>query len=221
MYQYCVKDLHALHPKGVYSWNAICGIGLLCILFALFIIYNQIVQKEETDNSYSLTADQKQKIREGDIIFRRGFGIISDAIVRFSRNKYQISHCGIIIKDSHGFWQVVHTVSNTLSHADGMQVDKLDNFVRQSHTGSILLVRCRNADSIQTANIIHWAKYYLGQAIPFDERFDNEDSTAFFCTEFIGRVLEKSDTTIIFPHHDYRHFEPLWDSMKFEIIIYP
>ncbi len=89
--------------------------------------------KQQQKNTYALTLEEKALLQQGDIIFRRGFGVISDAIVKYIPCDYPISHCGIIVKDSLGKFMVIHTVSNTLAAVDGMQQDNLDKFVKESH----------------------------------------------------------------------------------------
>ncbi len=173
--------------------------------------------KQQQKNTYVLTLEEKAFLQQGDIIFRRGFGVISDAIVKYVPCDYPISHCGIIVKDSLGKFMVIHTVSNTLAAVDGMQQDNLDKFVKESHENSIIVTRYRYGNDSLAGKIACRAKNYLAQKIPFDHRFDSNDSTAFFCTEFLYRVLKNAihlDVYEPFP-------EKKKDCMDFDVFLYP
>ena len=184
---------------------------------SVLFFYEQKSTKKQQKNTYALTLEEKALLQQGDIIFRRGFGVISDAIVKYIPCDYPISHCGIIVKDSLGKIMVIHTVSNTLAAVDGMQQDNLDKFVKESHENSIIVTRYRYENDSLADKIASQAKEYLAQKIPFDHRFDCNDSTEFFCTELIYRVLKNAvnlDVYIPFP-------EKKKDCMNFDVFLYP
>jgi len=167
----------------------IVGLILMTIITLLFL-YQHKSNKEEQNNNYRLTKEEKAILQQGDIILRHGFGIISDAIVKYTKSDYPVSHCGIIVKDTSGQWAVIHTVSNTLVEVDGMQKDNLDLFVKGSHLNSLVITRYMYENDTLHKNIAERANYYLSQQIPFDHKFDCTDSTKFFCTEFIWKVFK-------------------------------
>ena len=168
----------------------IIGLILMVIITFLFVKQQRYL-KAERESTYQLTEDETQLLQEGDIIFRHGYGIISDAIVKYAKENYPISHCGIVVLDSLGELAVIHTVSNTLANIDGMQLDKLDKFIRESQVNSVIVSRYHSLDSTLSTRIAEHAKYYLSRQIPFDNNFDCEDSTKFFCTEFVWRVFNE------------------------------
>ena len=159
---------------------------------SLLFFYQQKYNTAERKSTYRLTEGEKKLLQEGDVIFRHGFGLISDAIVKYAQDIYPISHCGIIVKDSLGELFVIHTVSNTLTDVDGMQQDNLKKFIKESHLNSVIVSRYNYTDSLMSTKIAEQAKFYLYQQIPFDHRFDCKDSTAFFCTEFVWKVFNSA-----------------------------
>ncbi|MDR1458842.1 MAG: hypothetical protein LBI60_01315 [Bacteroidales bacterium] len=169
----------------------IAGLLLMTGISLLFIC-QQKSDKEEQENSYCLTSDEKQILQEGDIILRHGFGLISDAIIRCLHEKYPVSHCGIIVKDTLGELSVIHTVSNTLAVIDGMQKDYLDVFVKGSYPNSVIVTRYKYENDTLQKKIAEQANYYLLKQIRFDHQFDCSDSTAFFCTEFVWNVFKNA-----------------------------
>lgn len=192
--------------------------GLFLMLGLSFLFFSERNStKQQQKNTYTLTLEEKSLLQQGDIIFRRGFGVISDAIIKYIPCDYSISHCGIIVKDSQDNIMVIHTVSNTLAAVDGMQQDNLDKFVKESHKNSIIVARYRYENDSLADKIACQAKEYLARKIPFDHRFDCNDSTEFFCTELIYRVLKNTVDLDV-----YKSFpEKRKDCMDFGVFLYP
>jgi hypothetical protein len=200
-------------------------IGLvLMIIVSLSYIYIENSDKNELKNDYCLTIEEKNLLQEGDIIFRYGFGIVSDAIVKYLNSDYPVSHCGIIVKDSLNKWAVIHTVSNALSKMDGMQKDNLNVFVKGSHKNSVIIARYNCENDTLRKKIAEKANYYLSKQIPFDHHFDCEDTNAFFCTEFIKIVFKTAVDIDIYESSNEKEkncmdFSPLLNSEKFIIVL--
>jgi hypothetical protein len=193
-------------------------VGLLLLCGLAFLVFSEQNSNRKLQNStYHLTLDEKAQLQEGDIIFRRGFGIISDAIVEYIPSRFPVSHCGIVVKDSLKKLMVIHTVSNTLVAVDGMQQDPLDKFVKESHRNSIIVVRYRSKDNAVAKKIADQAKEYLSQKIPFDHSFDCKDSTEFFCTELIYRVLNKAAGINVYDDCPEKEL----DCMQFDVFFNP
>ena len=191
-------------------------IGLiLATIVCLLFFYQQKSNKDELKNDYCLTTEEKSVLQEGDIIFRHGFGIISDAIVKYVKSDYPVSHCGVIVADSLGKLFVIHTVSNTLANIDGMQKDDLDVFVKGSQKNSIIVMRYIYENDTQAKKIAERANYYLSQQIPFDHHFDCMDSTAFFCTELIQMVFKTAIGVDLYDFSD----ETGMDCMNFSALL--
>ena len=197
-----------------------------CVLliggFFFVYCYEKASQKKEKSNTYALTKAQKDSLQEGDIIFRHGFGIISDAIVKYSKDPYRISHCGIVVKDSAGGWAVIHTVSNSLAEIDGMQMDGLRKFVRESQPESIIVTRYRFLNAEQQQRLVNQAYYYLSKRIPFDNEFNSSDSTKFFCTELIWNIFYHAigiDLYLPSPHYNGQNFAAFLDEGNFGVVL--
>ena len=96
----------------------------LLILTGLF----SIVAKEKRSNreqffsTYSLSDEEVDLLQDGDIILRKGYGIVSENIAKYLDEEYVISHCGIVVKSQKGNYFVIHSVSGRLPEDDGVQV---------------------------------------------------------------------------------------------------
>ena len=171
-----------------------------CRFFVLFLFFAGITfgtgcsdpsSRRDFVNAYTLNGYEKELLKPGDIIMRHGYGFVSNTIVKTLAEDYSISHAGIIVKGNNGRFNVVHSVSQTISDFDGVQKVDLNTFVRDSRPNSIMIVRflssAENPES--TAGISQRANHYLDQKVPFDYSFNLEDESRFYCSEFIVRVL--------------------------------
>ncbi|MBW6478215.1 MAG: hypothetical protein K0B37_02235 [Bacteroidales bacterium] len=199
--------------------------------FVLFLFFFAITfgngcsdpaSKRDFANVYSLSGDEKELIKPGDIIMRHGYGFVSNTIVKTLQEDYAISHAGIVVSDNQGGLRVVHSVSQTISDFDGVQDVDINTFVRDSQPNSIMVVRflpsSENPES--RVGISRRANYYLEQKIPFDYSFSLDDDTRFYCSEFIVRVLAD-----IFGDSLFGQFYPAnisgLEKLKFGIFIDP
>jgi len=109
---------------------------------------------------------------------------------------------------------------------DGVQWQDLATFVSQSKRNSIVVVRYKHVkNDSDLARIGTRAKYYLKRKIPFDNAFNLNDSTAFYCSELLWRVFKDEYHVDIFEskyqqkHYDYMKFDTFLDTSNFKIII--
>ncbi len=172
---------------------------------------------------YKLKKKDKAKLKNGDIILRKGHGSVSDIIDNMYPTGYHLSHCGVLIKEDDSLY-VVHTVSSELSQVDGVQTEELDKFVRESVRNSIMVVRAKQ-DSITRDKIADATLSFLNKGIKFDHSFDISDTTKFYCTELIYQAYLKVFGEDMFTerlstdHPNYLGIDALLDTTKFERII--
>lgn len=141
-----------------------------------------------SDKPYILTDREKRLLQNGDIILRKGEGILSNFICDYLADTINISHCGILIKNRQGL-QVIHTLSADVSDTDGVQICSLDLFTSESVKSSIIVVRCKtDTTSLITSQALH----YLKLRKPFDRHFKLQDSSSFFCSELPLHILKYS-----------------------------
>lgn len=141
-----------------------------------------------SDKPYILTDREKSLLQNGDIILRKGEGILSNFICDYLADTINISHCGILIKNRQGL-QVIHTLSADVSDTDGLQICSLDLFTSESVKSSIIVVRCKtDTTSLITSQALH----YLKLRKPFDRHFNLQDSSSFFCSELPLHILKYS-----------------------------
>lgn len=185
-----------------------------------FRVENQNGGKQK--NPYTLSTEDKEILQNGDIIMRKGYGYASDVINDMFNTGYQLSHCGMVLRDGDDL-KVIHTVSSELSDVDGVSTDPLDKFVSESVRKSLVVVRYKANDSIRT-KIAEAAKSYINRK-EFDHRFDLSDTTEFYCTELIHYAFMDVFHKDMFPerlqtdHPDFLSLQAFLDSTKFDVVL--
>ncbi|MCO6494595.1 MAG: hypothetical protein J5I91_02810 [Bacteroidetes bacterium] len=145
--------------------------------------------KQISYREYSqLSEVEMARLEEGDIIMRRGFGKISDFILKYFSGEIGLTHCGVLTLKADK-WYVINCESN--ENHDGMQLVSLGRFLKDSYPQTIAVVRLNKEERVRT-DFLYWMKYYLGQQTRFDYKFDDKDSSEFYCTEVIDIALQKA-----------------------------
>lgn len=185
-------------------------------------IYEERSKQEQSFSTYSLSNSEKQLIKDGDIILRHGYGLVSDLIVSSLNEGLNISHCAIVHKTDSVF-QVIHSVSQNLSDVDGVQAQDIQPFIRDSKENSVIVLRYK--DSLNTqSRIAKRALYYLKKKIAFDHNFDIADSSTFYCTELIWKAIKDEYQTDIFKNYynksrfEHMKFNLFMDTAYFQVI---
>jgi len=147
-----------------------------------FVYYKAVLDPENTKQVfYPLSEHEKGLLHEGDMILRRGYGFVSDKIVETQESPFPVTHCAMLIGNP-GNWQVIHSLSSSVSPIDGAQVQNLQRFLNESVPNSIIVKRFKtHPDTL--AMILNRVKYYADIQKPFDHEFDKLDTTKFYCTE--------------------------------------
>jgi hypothetical protein len=191
--------------------------------FDYFRLENQ--EKSEKKTIYLLSPDESAKLRNGDIIMRKGEGFVSGIINDLFNTGYNLSHCGIVLVENDSV-KVIHTVSSELSKIDGVQTEPLKKFVKESVLNTLMVVRYKADQEIGT-QIASASKVYLTpeRHKAFDHKFDLADSTKFYCTELIHYAFLDVFGKDMFPerlqsdHPNFLGLDAFLDTTRFEIIL--
>jgi hypothetical protein len=210
-----------MKKKLIWIFIALLLLGLLVYLFLWYYEYkSQLKQKK---SHYSLTQKEVSQLREGDIIMRHGYGLVSDLIVESLNEPLALSHCAILAKDSTGKFIVIHSVSSTVSDVDGVQWQYLQPFIRDSKDSSVVVVRFKGKTDEERKTIADRAHYYLSKKIPFDNSFDIFDTTQYYCNELIWHIFKDEFSFDLYKgkygKYDYMKFETFLDTTKFDVVI--
>lgn len=159
-----------------------CKFQTLAFGFFLFIACTETRQIDAPAESHS-TQKWKSILREGDVIFRYGYGAVSDWINFRQSSKYNVSHAGMVVQLNQK-WMVVHSISGMLESEDGVQACSIEQFIHEARPNTVFILRPKLAEKIKkTAAKI--ALHCLKKGIRFDHQFNPNDSTEMYCTELI------------------------------------
>lgn len=191
------------------------------VVGAVYIIYSKEEKKHYAKHD-RLAKNELAMLRSGDIILRRGFGLVSASIATSLNEDFSVSHCGIVDVDSNGNVRVIHSVSSSLSDFDGLQDCTIDEFCKESKENSLMVVRFRDTADVPLANLAKTAQTYLDRKIPFDGVFDITENDEMYCSEMVWSALKENYGYDIYPDKSKTaviKFGPFFDTVHFQRII--
>ncbi len=162
---------------------------LFFILIFNWLIYFEISQVYATaDESIKSTFPELIKIQEGDVILRNGKGLLSSIFRSSSLKDPYYTHAGVI-HEMNKSWFVYHYIDEDLK--SGLHIEPLSNFVDKQFCSSLALLRypLKPIEKIRFDSLLIISNK---QAIPFDNEFSLTSDSAYYCTEWIAKLLERS-----------------------------
>lgn len=130
-----------------------------------------------------------QQLRDGDLLFRCGTSVESQAVVDMDRNKGVYSHIGIAINQG-GKWKVVHAVpGENRDGVDRVKIEPVDTFFLTTRAIHGAAMRMKGCDSKTARQAAQWALSKKG--VIFDDHYDWNDSTRLYCTELVQLAYER------------------------------
>lgn len=142
--------------------------------------------QQKTVPSDTLTPAELALLQPGDVLLRRGYGLVSDYILAVLQEPLALTHCGLVVRQADGGWGILHTGSTT-DH-EGVLIEPLLDFVHQSQAPSLVAVR-PNITPQQRQHLLQLAQEYALAAAPFDYSFDDQNSDALYCVELLRDLL--------------------------------
>ncbi|SFJ07479.1 YiiX/YebB-like N1pC/P60 family cysteine hydrolase [Olleya namhaensis] len=193
------------------------------VLLAYKFLKDDSNRPYESSFLYKLNANEKSKLQSGDIILRRGYGLVSTMILKMMNEDYDVTHLGMVVRQNDTL-KIAHALSSSVSNQDGLRLQAIDSFVHNSHNRTILVTRLKNIDSVKQEKIVNQIGYYYKKQLPFDHSFNYKDSTEHYCSELIWRIYEHnlkilkvSDT--LTDVEKYNTLKTFYDPNYFDIII--
>ena len=131
------------------------------------------------------------RLSEGDIVFRRGGGFTSHAVLIADKGG-AYSHVGIVV-DSAGQLMVVHAVPGEPDFEgdeDRVKMDRPADFfsTMRADRGAVY----RPQDSVAARQAARSAMACYMRGVLFDHDYDDSDTTAMYCTELVVYAFSKS-----------------------------
>ena len=141
-------------------------------------------------------------LRTGDVVFRRGSGVTSHAVIALDRQG-EYSHVGIVV-DSAGVKMVVHAVPGEPDYEgdpDRVKMDPPEKFF--STINAQLGEVCRPKDSLVALRAAEEALKIYRRHTLFDDSYDENDTTSMYCTELVVYAFRKAGKELL--GHERHH----------------
>lgn len=136
------------------------------------------------------------ELKEGDVVYRRGGGLVSHVVVAADREG-NYSHIGIVV-DSAGTKMIVHAVPGEPDFEgdeDRVKMDTPEHFFSSEYTsvGEI----CRAKDTTVAKKAARAAIETYKRHTLFDHEYDDNDTTKMYCTELVVSSYNKAGVKIV------------------------
>ena len=154
------------------------------------------------------------RLQSGDLAFREGESRESRAVTTLDRSSLY-THVGMVVWNGDG-WYVLHAVPNervTKQEEDSVKLEPIGTFFRSDRAvkGGVYRSPLTPADTL--ALLHRGLALYHDRHPLFDNLFDAEDSTAFYCTELVCFLYQQ--VAGIDLSEGRRHNLPLYPNLIF------
>ena len=159
--------------------------------------------------------------KSGDLVFRTGRSVVSHTVTLTDQNSVY-SHVGMLLWTGDR-WQVLHAVPNEReaeNEKDSVKLEDISVFFRSDRASQGGIFRIPIADD-DTLKILQKGLNLYRQQMLFDNAFDDQDSSAFYCTELIWFIY-KTELDVDLSQ-GRRHKVPLFPPLIFcsDLLTYP
>jgi len=151
----------------------------------------------------------ERSLQNGDVLFRLGYGAVSEWINQRQKSNFKVSHAGIALQ-IRGKWMVIHSISGMPEAEDGVQISTLPQFILEAQPASVFTMRYAVSKQQRFA-AAKAAFQYWKKGIRFDHQFNSNDPTTMYCSELIFYSYRSILPQLQPSHPDY-DFQVLTDT---------
>ncbi|HON88797.1 MAG TPA: YiiX/YebB-like N1pC/P60 family cysteine hydrolase [Spirochaetia bacterium] len=173
--------------KSTFTVYAIAACAVMALLF--YQSLHAAILKPRSQIHETLNQTELEALQDGDIILIQGILGSADIIMNICAETVPLSHVGIIVNKNNTIF-VIHTVNNTLSGIDGMQMHEIHAFIERARPHSLIVVRPLWETTTQRAKALEYVQQKLERRVPFDNAFNFFDDSALYCTELLAHALD-------------------------------
>ncbi len=163
----------------------------------IFILYSAFGDREISKKSFRNNHLYEKKpsqqfpntdlLENGDILFRRGYGVDSTVAMNFSEGEKRYSHAGIVYIEKDKIY-IIHSEDED-DKRNGVFKEELNTFIDDSPIWAVY--RFNMSDKVKET-IITQALILETQNILFDNDFNLDEDKKMYCSEFIYKVVNRS-----------------------------
>ena len=204
---------------------SISSVAFFCVFVVMslsaFVGCTRKADKLSDDEPYMKWDD----IRSGDLLFRMGYGASSRVVVTVGGGQY--SHIGIAMVVPEGI-KVVHAVPGEGSDGiDKVRCDDIEVFysVDRASAGAAARVSCPDSIALSAVAVAYEKNL---SSVPFDHKYNLDDTTSLYCTELIWMAYRKNGIDLaderrhelVIPGHTLSLIFPedIWNSRHLSVL---
>ncbi|MFM9008353.1 MAG: hypothetical protein ACKOQY_11020 [Bacteroidota bacterium] len=132
--------------------------------------------------------------KTGDLVFRRGYGLVSELLRKSGRREQRFSHAGIVWMEQ-GRTYVLHMAAEPES---GLNRCSISDFVAPDVAFESAVYRLPLSPDMQF-KLLELLSHEQQISRPFDEAFALGNGEAQYCTEWLAGLLTRSGYTMNLP----------------------
>ena len=160
--------------------------GRRVVPILLFVLLTAASGCQRRQNIMVYTFPDTVQLRTGDLVFRAGISRESRAVTALDRQG-GYTHVGMVVLDR-GEWRVLHAVPNehvAEQEEDSVKLEPIGDFFRSDRAmrGGVYRYPLAPDDTMRLLRR-GLALYHVRHPL-FDNRFDENDTNAFYCTELV------------------------------------
>ena len=134
-------------------------------------------------------------VRNGDLVMRRGKGLVSNWFSSCSTQDQSFSHAGVVLMKNN-IPYVVHLQQDDLS---GIKMEEFSSFISDDVCSKSAIYRL-DLDEKEIQTMMEEINEDLDKKISFDPEFNFENSSTMYCSEWIRHlVVQATDDAAYFP----------------------
>lgn len=161
--------------------------GIFLFLFLFDGVSNQLKKPFVEPVPTETWCFDELNLNTGDLVLRKGKGLISNLFSQASLRNKDYSHAGLLVTEGDQKY-VYHMIGQRGIHS-GFKKELLTEFINKKENTGYAIYRYRFMADHQEAIKLHLRK--LQQLnLAFDEQFQLESDTALYCTEMIYKTLQ-------------------------------
>lgn len=172
---------------------------LISIRNNLFILLVAISAVQCHTREVSVSIPSAEEFCSGDLAFRLGRTLESDAIAATADEGFDYSHVGVIIGRGDSI-RVIH-IEPERGASERIKCESLEEFFHHSRSIKGCIARLKTISPTQKQAIENKCVSLLSADIRFDHDYSLQDSSAMYCTELVNALYSHIGITLTHRRH--------------------
>ena len=175
-------------------YQKIAGLSIISSIFLLHI--SGLGYSNSKKDFKFITTFNHDLLQSGDIVFRKGNGLLSQALFSADENS-KFSHVGVVkLINNQPF--VIHASTGEPLGTDAVvKSDLLEIFLQRDFTSAVAVYRLQNPNHKISEKAATIAYNYAQKQLPFDSEFNLKTKDSLYCTELVWRAYLEAGIDLV------------------------